>query len=157
MPTPDLRLRDAAATDLDALNALVTRAVQGWDLPARVERLALPGYLYDLQDLAHMHLRIAEDTSGRLLGVAALDDAGSAPDARLLHGIFVDPDHQHAGIGRQLVDDALAHAAASGAGSLLVRAQRQACGFFERLGFTHLPVTDPDRDYPHRYRKRIPT
>ncbi|MEE4361354.1 MAG: hypothetical protein V2I63_07495, partial [Pseudomonadales bacterium] len=61
----------------------------------------------------------------------------------------------------RLVEDALALARAQGAAGLLVRAQREAIGFFEALGFEALgsealgsEALDPDvtgQAYPHRY------
>lgn len=51
-----------------------------------------------------------------------------------LDGLFVEPAHMGCGVGRVLVEDAAACAAAAGAGSIEVTAG-PAQGFYERLGF----------------------
>ena len=128
-----------------------------WELPDRVLRLTLPSHLYGPDDLAHMDIRIAANGDGDgpgIVAVLALESTRETPDGApglLLHGIHVHPDRQGTGLGRMLVDAALEQVRAEGASGLLVKAQRQARGFFERLGFRLLPVEDPARDYPYRY------
>lgn len=127
--------------------------MRGWELPERVLRLTLPSHLYGPDDLAHMDVRVAENAEG-ITGVLALEPTRETPDGTpglLLHGIHVDPEHQGTGLGRTLVAAALGQVRAEGASGLLVKAQRQARGFFEHLGFRPLPVEDPARDYPYRY------
>jgi GNAT superfamily N-acetyltransferase len=51
--------------------------------------------------------------------------------------ILVDPDYQRRGLGRRLMDAALAEAPR---GKLFLGAQPEAVGFFERLGYTRGPV-----------------
>jgi GNAT superfamily N-acetyltransferase len=51
--------------------------------------------------------------------------------------ILVDPDYQRRGLGRRLMDAALATAPR---GKLFLGAQPEAVGFFERLGYTRGPV-----------------
>ena len=51
-----------------------------------------------------------------------------------LDGLFVEPDHLRCGIGRALVEDAVARAAALGGRCLEVTAG-PAQGFYERTGF----------------------
>jgi N-acetylglutamate synthase-like GNAT family acetyltransferase len=150
-----IRLRDAREADLTAIAAVVDAAIGGWELAPRLQRLIAAEYRYRADDLAHMHLRVAEQ-DGAVVAVTALEDADRAdlPDARrglLLHGIHVHPDAQGTGLGRRLVDDARGLAREAGADGLLVKAQRQARGFFDALGVEAIPVTDPARDYPHRY------
>lgn len=151
---PSLTQRPATAEDLDAVNAVVSAAVMSWDLPDRVKRLSLPGYLYQAQDLDHLHLVLVL-AGERVLGVAAWEAAadqavpGRGPTL-LLHGLYVDPGRQRAGIGSGLLDAALAAAKEGGFRGLLVRAQRDAQPFFRARGFEPLPVADPERDYPYR-------
>jgi hypothetical protein len=64
-------LRQAAAADLDAVNAVIERAVMTWQLPERVKRLAMPSYRYGPHDLAHLHLVVADDNVHGIIGVAA--------------------------------------------------------------------------------------
>jgi GNAT superfamily N-acetyltransferase len=51
--------------------------------------------------------------------------------------ILVDPDYQRRGLGRRLMDAALA---AAPRGKLFLGAQPQAVGFFERLGYKRGPI-----------------
>jgi N-acetylglutamate synthase-like GNAT family acetyltransferase len=100
-----------------------------------------------------MDLRVAEEANA-IVGVLALEPTRETPDGSaglLLHGVHVHPDHQGTGLGRELVAAALEQVRTEDASGLLVKAQRQARGFFEQLGFRLLPVEDPARDYPYRY------
>lgn len=151
-----VRVRPATVDDLPAVNAIVERAVMTWQLAERVKRLSLPSYRYHAHDFVHMHLVVAEDAQGTLVGVAAWDDA----DARdtpagqgglLLHGLYVDPMHQRAGVGARLLDTAAGAARDGGYDGLLVKAQADAKGFFAAHGLDKLDVIDPLRDYPHRF------
>lgn len=151
-----LRLRALAVADLPAANAVVERAVMGWALAERVKRLALPSYRYHPHDLLHMAGVVAEDAKGTPVGVAMWGDAEArdTPAGQrglLLHGLYVDPAHQRAGIGSRLLAAAVAAARAGGYDGLLAKAQADANAFFAARGLACLPVSDPARDYPHRY------
>lgn len=151
-----VRVRVATVADLPAVNSIVERAVMTWKLPERVKRLGLPSYRYHAHDFVHMHLAVAEDAHGTVLGVAAWDtpDPRDMPAGRrglLLHGLYVDPQRQHAGIGSLLLDAAAAAARAGDCDGVLVKAQADAAGFFAARGMRLQPVEDPARDYPHRY------
>jgi GNAT superfamily N-acetyltransferase len=69
----------------------------------------------------------------------------------LLHGLYVDPVHQHRGLGSQLLDAAASAARAQELDGVLVKAQAAALKFFKSRGLHALPVEDPARDYPHRF------
>jgi GNAT superfamily N-acetyltransferase len=155
-----LRLRVAAAGDLDAVNGVIERAVMSWKLADRVKRLSLPMYRYDAVDFDALDIVVAEDTDGVIIGVAAwehanaADSPGGAP-AVLLHGIYVDPEHHRQGVGSRLLTAAEQAVRAQGMDGLLVKAQRDAEGFFLARGFERLPVADAERHYPHRLWKAI--
>ncbi|MHB1189166.1 GNAT family N-acetyltransferase [Thiobacillus sp.] len=155
-PMLALQLRQAQAADLPALNGVIERAIATWQLPERVKRLSLPSYRYQAHDLDHLHLVVAEDAEHALVGVAAWEPAGprglpAEKRGLLLHGLYVDPSHQHRGIGSRLLDAAAAAARSQGFDGVLVKAQADANGFFAARGLQRLPVTDPARDYPHRF------
>ncbi len=151
-----INLRPANKADLAAINRVIERAVQTWNLPERVKRLALPTYLYNEHDLDHLHLIIAEDSAAGVIGVAAWEDAAprDCPQGRrglLLHSLYVDPDRQHRGTGSRLLSAAAGAAREQGYDGLLVKAQAGAEGFFRSRGLQHLAVADASRDYPNRF------
>ena len=151
-----INLRPASKADLAAINRVIERAVQTWDLPERVKRLALPTYHYNEHDLDHLHLVVAEDSAAVVIGVAAWEDAAArdCPQGQrglLLHGLYVDPDRQHRGTGTRLLSAAAAASREQGYDGLLVKAQAGAEGFFRSRGLQQLAVTDANRDYPNRF------
>jgi N-acetylglutamate synthase-like GNAT family acetyltransferase len=159
-PARAFRLRSATTTDLDAVNAVIERAVMSWELPARVKRLVLPTYRYDQHDMQHLSFVVAEDSERGVVGVAAWEPASprDLPAGRtglLLHGLYVDPRQQRGGVGSRLLDIALAAAQEQGFDGLLVKAQPDAAEFFHARGLERLPVEDPDRDYPNRFWKAV--
>lgn len=148
------------ADDLPAINAIVEAAIQTWDLPDRVKRLAMPSYRYDPHDLAHLTLvqAVAED---KPLAVAAWEPAESTdnPPGRqllLLHGLYVHPAHWRHGLGRTLIDAALSAADQAGLDGVLVKAQADAEPYFVQQGFLPLPASDARRDYAHRLWHPVP-
>jgi GNAT superfamily N-acetyltransferase len=151
-----LELRLAVGDDLGAANAVIERAVMTWKLPERVKRLAMPSYRYAGYDLKFLHIVVAEDSATGIVGVAAWEPAAVHDGPRgcrglQLHGIYVDPDQQRRGVGACLLSAARTAAREEGYDGLLVKAQADATGFFERQGLCKLPLLHPDRDYPHRY------
>ncbi len=149
-------LRPAASRDIDALNRVIERAVMSWPLPERVKWLSLPSYLYQSIDLDHLTIIVAEDMAGAILGVAAWEaanprDLPAGKTGLLLHGLYVDPDHWHRGIGSCLLVRAKEAVRQSNCGGLLVKAQAQAGGFFQAREMELLPVLNAGRDYAHRY------
>ena len=160
MPSFTVNIRPAKQADLEAINHVIEAAVMTWTLPERVKRMSLPSYRYTLADFEHLQMVVAEDDKYNVMGIAAWEPA-EAKDippghtALLLHGIYVDPAHQHQGIGRMLfsaVEQAVAKHRCSG---LLVKAQEDASGFFLSQGMSRLQIEDPSRDYANRFWKRV--
>ncbi len=151
-----INLRLANKDNLGVINQVIERAVKTWNLSERVKRLAMPTYLYTEHDLQHLHILLAEDIAGGVVGVAAWEDAAArdCPQGKrglLLHGLYVDPDRQHRGTGACLLSAATSAAREQGYGGLLVKAQADAEGFFKSRGLQQLPVADVSRDYPNRF------
>lgn len=153
-----LRLRLVTRNDLDAINQVVEAAVMTWQLPERVKRLALPSYHYHEHDLDYYELVVAE-SDNQIVGVAAWDTtAHQGPGqtrALLLHGIYIMPEQQHRGIGRRLFVAAEAAAGIRAMDGVLVKAQKDAEGFFRAQGLEKVAARDPARDYENRYWKRL--
>jgi len=153
--TESITLRPATGRDLEAVNAVIERAVMSWVLPERVKRLSLTTYCYTPLDLEHLDVVVLERGRGDIVGVAAWEPAEPEDTPQgsglLLHGIYVDPAAHGRGGGTRLLAAAQAAARERGCAGVLVKAQRGAEGFFAGHGFRKLPVGDPERDYPHRY------
>ena len=126
-------IRDARPDEASALEALQRRSSDVWEeyreqLAANPDAIEPPH-----RAIADGRVRVAVDACGRLLGfsVVLLIRYGSCE----LDDLFVEPDSMGLGIGRLLVDDLAARAAAAGASHVDVIANPNALGFYERLGF----------------------
>jgi GNAT superfamily N-acetyltransferase len=155
-----INIRPATLDDLPAINRVIEAAVMTWDLPERVKRLSLPSYRYDAFDFDHLQIVVADDASGQLVGLASWEaaDPRDCPADRnglLLHGLYVDPAAQRAGVGSALLHAALAAVSERGCDGLLVKAQADAVGFFMARGLEPLPVEDHARHYANRFWKAM--
>jgi len=86
MPASEIHIRLAKETDLEAVNSIIHAAVMTWDLPARVKRLSLPGYSYNVTDFDHLVIVVAENQRHEIVGTAAWEPADARdtpPGARL--------------------------------------------------------------------------
>jgi N-acetylglutamate synthase-like GNAT family acetyltransferase len=82
--------------------------------------------------------------------------AEDIPDKSILiHGLFVQPEQQHKGIGTQLFLQAEHMAQQQSAHGLLVKAHKDAGEFFSAMGMIKLAVSNEVRDYADRYWKPI--
>ncbi|TVS15971.1 MAG: GNAT family N-acetyltransferase [Gammaproteobacteria bacterium] len=150
-----VQLRRGGLDDLTSINDIITRAIGTWTVAERVKRLSLPLYHYQAVDLDHLDIVLAMD-GPRPLAVAAWEPAEpkQLPPGRtglLLHGLYVAPDAARGGLGTTLLQACLEAAREGGLDGVLVKATRDAAGFFERSGFERLPVLRDDRDYELRY------
>lgn len=130
-----LRLRTACVDDRDGLIELQRRASLANPedreaILAHPEAVDIPPGQFEAGDV------IVAEQDGVPLGFAALF---VRPDGQVeLDGLFVEPAHWNAGIGRALVCAAEGRARDLGADSLHVISGPNADGFYARVGFTAL-------------------
>lgn len=127
-----IQVRDAAATEASALEALQRRSSEVWEeyrerLAAHPDAIELPQAFVD-----NGWVRVAIDDAGTPIGFAVL--IPSAGGAHELDGLFVEPVWMRRGVGRALVEDAAERARSRGAAGLEVTAG-PAQPFYERVGF----------------------
>jgi GNAT superfamily N-acetyltransferase len=124
-------IRDAAMADIEAVREVFRRSslsVSG----DRPHHLANPDVL-ELSDLSVRQQRTRVAVVGdRVVGFATTLDT---EDGIELEDLFVDPDWMGKGVGRDLVADVVAVARARRADRVNVTANRDALGFYERVGF----------------------
>lgn len=126
-------IRDARPHEAPALEALQRRSSDVWEddranLAAHPDAIAPPH-----EAIGDGRVRVAVEPSGRLLGFSVVLPVS---DGRCeLDDLFVEPDVMRQGVGRLLVEDVAARAAAAGARFVDVIANENALGFYERVGF----------------------
>lgn len=149
-------VRSARVHELDVVNDVVTSAVLGWPVSERLKRIALPLLRYDTVDAREMEMLLAR-RNGHVVGVAVWDPAhrwaGPAGESgALLHGLYVRPEAQGAGVGRALQQQVAERAGELGFDGLLVKSERVSVGYFERCGYRR--VSEPGAfglDYPYLF------
>ena len=126
-------IRDARPDEAPALAALQRRFADVWD-EYRAQLAANPDAIEPPhRAIADGRVRVAADASGRLLGFSVVLPIR---DGRCeLDDLFVEPEWMRRGVGRLLVADLTARAAAAGASHVDVIANPNALAFYERLGF----------------------
>lgn len=125
-------IRDATVSEGAALEALQRRSSNVWEvyraqLAANPDAIELPQSFID-----NGWVRVALDDDRAPIGFSVVIPGNG--DALELDGLFVEPAHMRCGVGRALVEDAVARASRRGAKYLEVTAG-PAQGFYERVGF----------------------
>jgi len=158
MQDNDLSFRPAREWDHLLINHVIEQAVMGWDLPERVKQLSVSSYYYHEHDFEHFRIIVAE-VNKEIVGVIAWEQSPisiqDSKQALVLHGIFVNPLYHGRSIGQKLFQFAVEAARKAGCDGLLVRAQKDAEGFFYKMGMKKLDVVDDRRDYAHRFWKPL--
>ncbi len=125
-----LAIRRAFADDAPILSDLARRAKAHWGYPAEWLVLWEPQLTFGAPYLTEHRVLVAVDADD-IVGMCALEDRGQC---WALEHVWVDPDELGQGVGRALVEQALALARASHPGPVLVEADPNAAGFYRRLG-----------------------
>jgi GNAT superfamily N-acetyltransferase len=128
-----VHVRTAVVGERRALEELMMRASiagtrYGEELRAHPDAVSVPA-----EQFADGLVRVAE-RDGAVAGFAVL--LGPVDGACELDAIFVEPELMGTGIGRVLMEDAVARAADWGATHIDVIANPDAIAFYERMGFT---------------------
>ena len=128
-----MQIRTGRPEDAEALRELHRAASYVWEedreqLDAHPEMFGV-----DPAALAASEVRVAVRSDGTPIGFATVRPAPHG--RRILEDLFVEPALMRRGVGRALVEDAVARAARDGGVVMTVIAAERALGFYERLGF----------------------
>ncbi|MDH5601468.1 MAG: GNAT family N-acetyltransferase [Gammaproteobacteria bacterium] len=159
MTDPVINICPANKEDLDDINRVIEAAIMCWDLPERVKRLSLPSYFYNEQDLQHLEIVVIKQNKD-IIGLASWHQAENkdTPEnktALLLHGLYIHPNNQNLGIGKQLLKTAERAALDKELNGILVKAHADAINYFIKQGMIELKIQNASRDYAHRLWKVI--
>ena len=143
-------IKPARLKDLQAINNVIAAAVMSWPLADRVKRLSVNVLAYDETDFNHYDMHVAV-INNDIVGVIAWDP--SHPD-NLLHGIYITPSAQSHGLGQQLLLHVFNLARGLGKESVVIKAERISCSYFEHLGLEKV-TSERLNNYPYLYRKDL--
>ena len=137
---PAARFRAMAPDDIAAVRDLHAASVEhlsgthytDGQIAAYLRSMAADGYADEL--LAN-NLTLAETAANRLVGTAGWCPLDDAPDTVRIRKVFVAPDLAGQGLGRQLVQEVERQARSLGFRHAFVRANANAVGFYEALGY----------------------
>lgn len=127
-------IRDAVPAEREALGDLHRRSSYVWE-EDRASLDAHPDAL-GVAELAIIEgrVRVAVSASGEIVGFSVVVYADGAVCE--LEDLFVDPTVMRSGVGRRLVEDAVARALAAGCRTMTVIAHPRTFGFYESVRFT---------------------
>jgi N-acetylglutamate synthase-like GNAT family acetyltransferase len=144
MANADLVIRDARAGESVALSELMLRSKAHWGYDAALLERWRGELVVGEEMIARKEVFVAE-RDGEVLGVAAVTDA--PPDVEL-DTCFVEPAAIGTGVGRVLVETAIARARDVGACTMRVVSDPNAEAFYARLGAVR--VGEVPSDVPAR-------
>ncbi|OLF54644.1 GNAT family N-acetyltransferase [Pseudomonas chlororaphis] len=128
----DCEIRPAHEPDADAISRLIIATLHtsnAQDYPAaviaQVQQNFSPQAVRQL--LSKRQVFVAQ-AAGEIIGTASLD-------GHMVRSVFIAPEHQGQGIGRQLLAELERHALTTGATQLTVPSSLTAEGFYAKLGF----------------------
>jgi GNAT superfamily N-acetyltransferase len=153
------------AVDVPTVNRIVSSAVQCWPFSDRLQRLVLPALHYSIADVQDFEFLLWYKTHA-CLGVAVWDPKFAGLDSSLgsvalLHGLYVDAEHQREGVGKLLLDEVHRRAQSKDISSVYVKAERFSSSYFEHLGYRRLPDDQGPgagkSAYPYRLSRNLGT
>jgi GNAT superfamily N-acetyltransferase len=124
-------IRDATADEANALSDLAFRAKAHWGYPDDFMDACRGELTYPSELVAAGGFAVAE-VDGHRTGFYALSKV--SPNTAELDALFVEPEHIGSGVGRALLDDALAAGRQAALERIIVQADPNAAGFYERAG-----------------------
>ncbi|MFZ2164739.1 MAG: GNAT family N-acetyltransferase [Propionibacteriaceae bacterium] len=126
-------IRAAEPADQHVLSELHRRSSWVWkeDREALTAHPEVLGVALDA--IADRRVRVAVAADGEVLGFSIVNEG--AGGIRVLDDLFVDPAHFRQGVGRALIQDAVARAVATGHRSMTVVAHPRTFAFYESVGF----------------------
>lgn len=130
-------VRDARPDEAPLLEVLQRRSAAVWEEDRAILEAHPDAIAVDPAALADGHGRVAaspQDDRPLAFAVRSRVTVGESE----LDALFVEPSLLRSGLGRLLVDDAAARAAAAGARELFVVSGPGALAFYERCGFTRV-------------------
>lgn len=128
-----MNIRPARPDEADALTALAMRSKAYWGYSTEFMDACRDELTVTEEDIAGNRLAvIVAETGNSLVGYFSLSGLGL--DECELDALFVDPPHIAQGIGRQLMDQAIAVAHQHGARSLLIQCDPNAERFYRAAG-----------------------
>jgi len=131
-------LRPAKEEDADRLSEIARTAKAHWGYAPEWLELWRPSLTFDAETIARDWMRVAE-IDGEAVGVVAL--SGESGRVEIEH-LWIDPPAMGLGIGRHLVDAALAEARSRGASRVEVVADPNAESFYRHLGAERIGSVD---------------
>ena len=133
------------------INQIMQEAVSRWQLTDRLLRLTLPLLRYQDEDFKTMSISMVSENKEPLGFVSwhhVQTTRHSIPDSLSLHGLYIRPEAQARGFGKQLLFYAENHARAVGASRLELKAWRDAESYFRNLGFAAKDSIEQEKHYP---------
>jgi GNAT superfamily N-acetyltransferase len=126
------QIRRATASDVEALSNLIDRTLVASNAPDYETRFI--DMMRESMSATQLAARLAERDcfvaidSGEIVGTASWSGGR-------LRQMYVAPEHQRNGLGRQLVRHIEAHARSQGAAKIELSSSHTARGFYEKLGY----------------------
>jgi len=125
-----VQFRSGKSEDAAAMTNVVRRAKASWGYPAAWLLAWEPDLTLSAGFVGAQPTLVAE-MGGEIVGIVALDDPGGIPEVAHL---WVAPEVQGRGIGRELLTRALGFAGKRGWRELRIESDPNAVAFYERMG-----------------------